>query len=183
MSRIAKMPVTIPNGVEIKLTTTEITVKGPKGELNRQVNPLVKIDQTKLEGSEANVLTFSAKGNSKSAKANSGTIRALVNNMVTGVTDGFDIKLELVGVGYRANVQGKKVGLTLGFSHPVDYQLPEGIVAETPTQTEIIIKGIDKQKVGQVAAEIRAIRPPENYKGKGVRYSGEYIIRKEAKKK
>jgi large subunit ribosomal protein L6 len=177
MSRVANNPVELPSGVEVTLGGSEISVKGAKGTLAMPVNEKVEIKQ------DDNVLTFSARTGDTFAKAMSGTTRALVNNMVTGVSQGFEKKLDLVGVGYRAQVQGKKINLTLGFSHPVVYDLPEGVSAETPSQTEILLKSSDKQKLGQVAAEIRAFRPPEPYKGKGVRISGEYIRRKEAKKK
>lgn len=177
MSRIAKKPVELPSGVEVKLQGQTITVKGGKGALEHEINSAVEMQQ------DSNVLTFTPRDGSKSALAMTGTTRSLVNNMVTGVTDGFEKKLQLVGVGYRAQAQGKKLNLTLGFSHPVDHEIPEGITIETPSQTEIVIKGIDKQVVGQVAAEIRAYRPPEPYKGKGVKYADEIIVRKEAKKK
>jgi large subunit ribosomal protein L6 len=176
MSRVANSPVEIPKGVEVTLNGQQIKVKGGKGELAMVVNDAVEVKQ------EENVLTFAARNNAKSSSAMAGTTRALVNNMVTGVSDGFQKKLELNGVGYRAAAKGKVLNLTLGFSHPVDYQLPEGITAETPSQTEIVLSGIDKQLVGQAAAEIRAFRPPEPYKGKGVRYADEYVRRKEAKK-
>ncbi len=175
MSRVANSPVTLPSGVEVKLNGKDLTVKGGKGELQMTIVEGVDISQ------EENVLTFAAAD--KASVAMSGTTRALVNNMVVGVSEGFEKKLQLNGVGYRASVSGKKLNLTLGFSHPVEYELPEGISAETPSQTEIVVKGIDKQAVGQVAAEIRAFRPPEPYKGKGVRYADEYVRRKEAKKK
>ena len=177
MSRIANQPVALPKGVEVKQAAGEIVVKGPKGELSMAVNSEISISV------EEGRLTFAAKSGSRFAHAMSGTTRSLVNNMVTGVSDGFERKLELVGVGYRAKAQGKKLNLTLGFSHPVDHAVPEGITIETPSQTEILVKGIDKQKVGQVAADIRSYRPPEPYKGKGVRYSDERVVRKEAKKK
>ena len=177
MSRIANQPVVLPKGVEIKQAAGEIVVKGPKGELSMSVSSDISINI------EEGQLTFAAKSGSRFAHAMSGTTRSLVNNMVTGVSDGFERKLELVGVGYRAKAQGKKLNLTLGFSHPVDHDVPEGITIETPSQTEILVKGIDKQKVGQVAADIRSYRPPEPYKGKGVRYSDEHVVRKEAKKK
>ncbi len=177
MSRVAKSPVQIPAGVEVKLSGQQVSVKGGKGALSLDVHSSVEVKQ---EGAE---LTFGTKEGSKQARALAGTTRALVNNMVVGVTQGFEKKLELIGVGYRAQAQGKAVNLTLGFSHPVVYDLPEGVTAETPSQTEIMIRGIDKQKVGQVAAEIRSIRPPEPYKGKGVRYGGEQVRVKEAKKK
>jgi len=177
MSRIANNPVVVPASVEIKEDGQLLTVKGPKGSLEHRVHDLVQVSR------EEDKLKVSALDASKQANALAGTTRALVNNMVIGVNDGFEKKLELVGVGYRAQAKGKVVNLTLGFSHPIDYQLPEGITAETPSQTEIVIKGSSKQQVGQVAAEIRAFRPPEPYKGKGVRYSDEHVVRKEAKKK
>jgi large subunit ribosomal protein L6 len=154
-----------------------VTVKGKKGSLQLNMHPAVEILN------KDNVLTFAPRDQDSKSDAMAGTFRALLNNMVTGVTAGFEKKLELVGVGYRAQVQGKALNLTLGFSHPVIYPIPEGITAETPSQTEIVVKGMDKQKVGQVAAEIRAYRPPEPYKGKGVKYADEVIARKEAKKK
>jgi len=177
MSRIANQPVELPKGVEINQSAGKLVVKGPKGELSMPVNSEVTINI------EEGALTFAARSGSRFARAMSGTTRSLVNNMVTGVSTGFERKLELVGVGYRAKAQGKKLNLTLGFSHPVDHDVPEGITVETPSQTEILVKGIDKQQVGQVAANIRAYRPPEPYKGKGVRYSDEHVVRKEAKKK
>ncbi len=176
MSRVAKAPVVIPAGVEVKLNGQEITVKGKNGSLTRVLNDAVAVNQ------EDSQLTFGlTEGASEIAQA--GTARALVNNMVIGVTDGFEKKLQLIGVGYRAQVQGKKLNLSLGFSHPVDFELPEGVIAECPSQTEIVIKGADKQMVGQVAAKVRSYRPPEPYKGKGVRYADEHVMRKEAKKK
>ena len=175
MSRVANSPVSLPSGVEVKLDGRDISVKGSKGTLQMTCHQDVEIKQ------EDNTLTFAAANGDAVAMA--GTTRALVNNMVVGVSDGFEKKLQLNGVGYRCAVQGKKLNLTLGFSHPVEYELPEGISAETPSQTEIVLKGIDKQAVGQAAAEIRAFRPPEPYKGKGVRYADEYVRRKEAKKK
>ncbi len=177
MSRVAKNPVVIPKGVEITLKDQDVSVKGSKGQMNFTVHSLVKVVVN--DG----LVKIELRDTSKAASALSGTTRALIQNMVTGVSEGFSKKLELVGVGYRAQVQGKVLNLTLGFSHPVVYSLPDGVSAETPSQTEIIIKGIDKQCVGQVAAEIRAFRPPEPYKGKGVKYSDEVIVRKEAKKK
>jgi large subunit ribosomal protein L6 len=177
MSRVAKNPVTLPAGVEVKLSPSEITVKGGKSAMSLAVNSSVEIKQ------EDNVLTFAPKDGSKQANALAGTTRALVNNMVVGVSAGFEKKLQLIGVGYRAQAQGNKVNLTLGFSHPVEYNLPEGVTAETPSQTEIVLKSADKQLLGQVASEIRAYRPPEPYKGKGVRYADEQVLRKEAKKK
>ena len=177
MSRVANSPVELPKGVEVTLGGSEISIKGSKGTLAMPINAQVEIKQ------EDNVLTFAARTGDTFARAMSGTTRALVNNMVTGVSTGFETKLELVGVGYRAQVQGSKINLTLGFSHPVVYDLPEGVTAETPSQTEVLLKSSDKQKLGQAAAEIRAYRPPEPYKGKGVRIAGEYVRRKEAKKK
>ncbi|WP_422136692.1 50S ribosomal protein L6 [Endozoicomonas sp. ALD040] len=177
MSRVAKSPVEVPAGVEIKLNGQHISIKGGKGQLELSIHSNVEVKQ------EENVLTFEARDGAKHSRALAGTTRALVNNMVTGVTAGFEKKLQLVGVGYRAQAKGKSLNLNLGFSHPVDYSLPEGVTAETPSQTEILIKGIDKQLVGQVAAEIREFRRPEPYKGKGVRYADEHVRRKEAKKK
>ena len=177
MSRVARMPVPVPKGVEINLAAELISVKGPLGTLNQRVNPKVRITR---EGDE---LRFAAADESREASALSGTFRALVSNMVTGVTKGFERKLALVGTGYRAQAQGTNLNLSLGFSHPVAHKMPDGVKCETPTQTEIIIKGADKQKVGQVAAEVRAYKPPEPYKGKGVRYSDETVALKEVKKK
>ncbi|MCZ6460504.1 MAG: 50S ribosomal protein L6 [Gammaproteobacteria bacterium] len=177
MSRIASNPVVVPKGVEVTLRGQEITVKGTKGSLAWQVHADVEVAQVEGE------LTFAARSASKAARALSGTTRALVNNMVRGVSEGFEKRLELQGVGYRAQVQGKKLTMQLGFSHPVVYELPDGVEAQTPSQTEIVISGVDNQLVGQVSAEIRAFRPPEPYKGKGVRYLGERVRRKEAKKK
>lgn len=177
MSRIASNPVVVPKGVEVTLSGQEISVKGTKGSLAWQVHADVEVAQVEGE------LTFAARSASKAARALSGTTRALVNNMVKGVSEGFEKRLELQGVGYRAQVQGKKLTLQLGFSHPVVYELPDGVEAQTPSQTEIVISGVDNQLVGQVSAEIRAFRPPEPYKGKGVRYLGERVRRKEAKKK
>ena len=178
MSRIAEQPVNIPSGVDVNLSGQNISIKGPKGTLNHDIHELVKVEKNE------NVLNFIAVNPSeKASDALSGTTRALVNNMVIGVSEGFKKSLDLVGVGYRAQLKGKVIDLNLGFSHPVEYPLPEGISAEMPSNTNIIIQGIDKQKVGQVAAEIRAIRPPEPYKGKGVKYTDERIIRKETKKK
>jgi large subunit ribosomal protein L6 len=177
MSRIAKYPIPVPKGVEVSIASGQISVKGPLGSIARAADPNVSIQK------EGDALVCKALGNSHHADAMSGTMRALVANMVTGVTKGFERKLALVGVGFRAQAQGDKLNLTLGFSHPVNYPIPEGISIETPSQTEIIIKGIDRQKVGQVAAEIRDVRPPEPYKGKGVRYAGEKIELKEGKKK
>lgn len=178
MSRIAKSPVTIPKGTEVTIQGQTVSVKGSKGTLEQLLNDEVSVTQ------QENELLIAPKDNeSKTGWAQAGTARSLVNNMVVGVSEGFEKKLQLNGVGYRAQSKGKVLNLTLGFSHPVDHQLPEGITAETPSQTEIVIKGIDKQLVGQVAANIRAYRPPEPYKGKGVRYADEYVRRKEAKKK
>ncbi len=177
MSRVAKYPVLLPAGVELTVSEIKVGVKGPLGALTQSLLPSVRVDR---EGSS--VLCV-AVGEHPDANAMSGTMRSLVNNMVIGVTKGFEKKLNLVGVGYRAQAQGDKVNLSLGFSHPVVHGMPSGIKVETPTQTEILIKGIDKQVVGQVAAQIRAYRPPEPYKGKGVRYSDEVVIIKETKKK
>lgn len=177
MSRIANNPVSIPKGVEISISGQDLSVKGSKGNLSLTMNELVEISQ------EEDTLKLKATENSKKSVAMAGTFRSLVNNMVTGVSTGFQKELELQGVGYRAQAQGKKLNLSLGFSHPVVYEAPEGIEIETPSQTQVIVKGIDKQLVGQVSAEIRAFRPPEPYKGKGVRYADEYVKRKEAKKK
>lgn len=177
MSRIANAPVQIPAGVEVSLKDNEITIKGSKGTLTRTLHPEVEVAQ------EGAALTTKPKSNSKTAVALTGTARALINNMVTGVSQGFEKRLTLVGVGYRAKAQGNKLDLTLGFSHPVQYDVPNGVTVDTPSQTEIVVTGADKQVVGQVAADIRAYRSPEPYKGKGVRYSDEYVARKEAKKK
>ena len=177
MSRVAKAPVVIPAGVEVKLNGQEITVKGSKGELSRVINEAVVVSQ------EDNAVKFAPREGIVKANAQAGTARALVNNMVVGVTEGFTKKLTLKGVGYRAAIKGNAVGLTLGFSHPVEHELPAGIKAECPSQTEIIITGCDKQLVGQVAADIRSYRQPEPYKGKGVRYADENVRTKEAKKK
>jgi large subunit ribosomal protein L6 len=177
MSRIGNTPVVLPEKVEVTLGADEISIKGPLGTLSRKLNPQVKIEKVE------NRVEFKANDNSHQADALSGTMRALVANMVTGVTKGFEKKLQLVGVGYRAQAQGDKLNLTLGFSHPVVHPMPKGIKVETPTQTEILIKGLDRQLVGQVAAEVRAYRSPEPYKGKGVRYTGEQVVIKETKKK
>jgi large subunit ribosomal protein L6 len=174
MSRIAKAPIELPSGVDINIGGGEVSVKGPKGSLAMKMHPRVNLEQ------DDKILSVSPENDSDIPMA--GTFRSLVNNMVIGVSDGFEKKLTLVGVGYRAQVQGSKLTLALGFSHPVEYDAPEGITIEAPTQTEIVIKGCDKQRVGQVASEIRAFRPPEPYKGKGVRYSDERVVRKEAKK-
>ena len=177
MSRIAKSPVELPKGVEFKQSGNVVTLKGTKGELSMELNSEVELTQEEGE------LTVSPRSGSRFAMAVTGTMRSLLANMAHGVTEGYERKLELVGVGYRAQVQGKKLNLSLGFSHPVVYVAPEGIDIESPSQTEVLIRGIDKQKVGQVAAEIRHFRPPEPYKGKGVRYAGERVVLKEAKKK
>ena len=177
MSRIAKSPIELPSGVDVKVNEGEVTVKGGNGNLE------LKLHTDVVVGQEGNVLTVTPRKESKEHWAMAGTFRALINNMVTGASKGFEKKLQLIGVGYRAQVKGKVLNLNLGFSHPVDYPIPEGITISTPSQTEIVVSGCDKQKVGQVAAEIRAHRPPEPYKGKGVRYADEYVIRKEAKKK
>ena len=178
MSRIAKNPVALPSGVDLKIDGQKVDIKGAKGSFEYTVHETVQVSVD--DGS----LSFSpAEGANDSAWAMAGTMRSLVNNMVQGVSVGFERKLELVGVGYRAQLQGNKLNLSLGFSHPVVYELPEGISAELPSQTEVVLKGIDKQLLGQVAANIRAYRPPEPYKGKGVKYAGEHIVRKEAKKK
>ena len=177
MSRVAKNPVVIPKGVETKISDTEVSIKGNKGNLNLELHRLVIVAQ---DGEE---LKVSAKDASRSASAMAGTFRSLINNMVVGVSQGFEKKLELQGVGYRAKAQGASVNLTVGYSHPIDYKLPAGVTVDTPSQTEIVITGADKQLVGQVAAELRDFRPPEPYKGKGIRYADERVYRKEAKKK
>jgi large subunit ribosomal protein L6 len=177
MSRVAKNPVVLAKGVEASLSADQISIKGPLGTLTRALNRDVQITQ------EDGKLMFKAANETKQSNAMSGTMRALLNNMVLGVTKGYERKLNLVGVGYRAQAQGDKLNLTLGFSHPLVHQMPKGIKVETPTQTEIIIKGMDKQQVGQVAAEVRAYRKPEPYKGKGVRYADEVVVLKETKKK
>jgi len=181
MSRIAKAPVTVPAGVDIKIDDGIVTAKGPKGELSFELSPGIEVVES--EGA-LRVQVSEKKGKiSKHTLSMSGTTRAIIDNLVTGVVSGFEKKLTITGVGYRAQAQGSKLNLSLGFSHPVVYELPDGISAETPTQTEINLRGIDKQVLGQVAAEIRAFRPPEPYKGKGVRYADEYVLRKQAKKK
>jgi large subunit ribosomal protein L6 len=177
MSRIAKYPVSLPKGVEATLATESLSIKGPLGTLMQRLRSDVKLEK------DGEKIVFKAVGDSDEANAMSGTLRALVNNMVLGVTKGFERRLTLVGVGYRAQAQGDKLNLSLGFSHPVVHQMPKGIKVETPSQTEIIIKGLDKQLVGQVAAEVRAYRSPEPYKGKGVRYADEQVVLKETKKK
>ncbi len=179
MSRVAKAPVVHPASVEVTVAENTVTVKGPKGTLTQHINKLVKI--TKAD--EKNTYMFQPSNEDPKGWAQAGTARALLNNMVIGVSEGFSKTLELVGVGYRAQVQGQKITLSLGFSHPIEYALPAGITAEAPNNTTIILKGLDKQVLGQVASEIRAFRPPEPYKGKGVKYAGEQIARKEAKKK
>ncbi|MFP8966423.1 50S ribosomal protein L6 [Pokkaliibacter sp. CJK22405] len=177
MSRVAKKPVVIPAGVEVKLAGQELTVKGKNGQLSLTVHAAVEVQQADGQ------LQVVARDGGVQSKALSGTTRALLNNMVVGVSEGFERKLELVGVGYRAAAKGDVVSLTLGFSHPIEYKLPAGVTAECPSQTTVVLKGVDKQQIGQVAAEIRAFRAPEPYKGKGVRYADEVVRRKEAKKK
>lgn len=177
MSRIAKAPVNIPNGVDVKLEGNNVTVKGKAGELSFDLNSAISI------AINDNVIQMQWDKDDKNATAQAGTARAIVNNMVTGVSAGFEKKLTLIGVGYRAQAKDNVLNLALGFSHPVDFQVPAGVTIETPTQTEIVVRGSDKQQVGQVAAKIRDFRPPEPYKGKGVRYSDENVARKEAKKK
>ena len=177
MSRIGNAPIVLPDKVEVIITPGEISVKGPLGSLTQRLAPEVQVETAQ------NRVQFKAAGNSRQANAMSGTLRALVANMVAGVTRGFEKRLQLVGVGYRAQAQGDKLNLTLGFSHPVVHSMPNGIKVETPTQTEIVIKGMDRQQVGQVAAEVRAYRCPEPYKGKGVRYLNEPVVIKETKKK
>jgi large subunit ribosomal protein L6 len=174
MARLS--PIAIPKGVDVTISGQRVNVKGSKGAMDHDVHPSVTVAQNDGE------LTFEHSGE-PGAVAQAGTARSLMRNLMTGVSDGFEKKLELVGVGYRAQAQGKTLNLTLGFSHPVNYPVPEGITIETPSQTEIVVKGMDKQVVGQVASEIRAYRPPEPYKGKGVKYADEQIIKKEAKKK
>jgi large subunit ribosomal protein L6 len=177
MSRVAKMPIAVPAGAEVAISAQAITVKGPLGTLTQSLNGLVKVVN------DNGTLSFDVANDSREANAMSGTLRALVNNMVTGVTKGFEKKLSLVGVGYKAQAQGDKLNLSLGFSHPVVHAMPAGVTVATPTPTEILIKGIDRQQVGQVAAEVRAYRSPEPYKGKGVRYVDEVVKIKETKKK
>lgn len=177
MSRVANRPVELPKGVEFALSNGTVNIKGSKGALSLDLHPKVSVSQDEQN------LKIAAQSSDRGAVALAGTTRALLANMVTGVSEGWEKKLELRGVGYRAQAKGKSLSLTLGFSHPVDYPVPEGITVETPSQTEIVVKGVDKQKVGQVAAEIRAYRPPEPYKGKGVRYQNERVVMKEAKKK
>jgi len=177
MSRVGKMPVTVPAGVDVSIKDDQISVKGAGGQLAVTAHSLVKVSN------EGGKLSFVPANESREANAMSGTLRQLVNNMVVGVTKGFEKKLSLVGVGYKATASGAKLNLAVGFSHPVDFVMPAGITVATPTPTEILIKGADRQRVGQIAAEIRAVRPPEPYKGKGIRYADEKIVIKETKKK
>jgi large subunit ribosomal protein L6 len=177
MSRIAKDPIAVPSGVTVAIDGQRVAVKGSGGELHWEVHPSVRVSQ------EDGVLTFAPAGEAPGAWAQAGTTRALVNNMVLGVSRGFEKKLTLVGVGYRAQAKGNVLTLTLGYSHPIEFRVPDGIDIQTPSQTEIVVRGASKQSVGQVAAEIRGFRPPEPYKGKGVRYADEQVLRKEAKKK
>jgi large subunit ribosomal protein L6 len=177
MSRVANNPIPVPKGVEVNIASGQISVKGPLGAIARSADPNVAIER------DGEHLMCKALGNSRQANIMSGTMRALIANMVTGVSKGFEKRLALVGVGYRAQAQGDKLNLTLGFSHPVVHQMPKGVKVATPTQTEIVLSGIDKQQVGQVAAEVRAYRAPEPYKGKGVRYADEIVVLKETKKK
>jgi large subunit ribosomal protein L6 len=177
MSRVAKAPVQIPKGVDVKFNENNLTVKGAKGQLSFDFNPAVGISI------EDNVIRMQWDKNNQQSIAQAGTARALINSMVKGVSEGYEKRLALVGVGYRAQAKGNVLSLSLGFSHPVEFQVPEGVTVETPSQTEIVVKGSDKQQVGQVAAKIRAYRPPEPYKGKGVRYADENVAKKEAKKK
>ncbi|HCT99692.1 MAG TPA: 50S ribosomal protein L6 [Methylococcaceae bacterium] len=177
MSRIAKAPVAIPKGVDIKIDGDNLTVKGAKGQLSFNLNSLVSLDVAE------NVISVQWDSADKNATAQAGTTRAIVNNMITGVSAGFETKLTLIGVGYRAQAKDNVLNLALGFSHPIDFVVPAGVTVETPSQTEIVLKGSDKQLIGEVAAKIRAYRPPEPYKGKGVRYTDEHVARKEAKKK
>ncbi len=177
MSRVANNPVQLPKGVEAKFSATEISVKGSKGNLEMALHDAVEVSK------EGDTLRVTAKNESRQAVALSGTFRALINNMVTGVSEGFQKKLQLQGVGYRAKAQGNILNILVGYSHPIDFEVPKGVTAETPTPTEIVISGADKQLVGEVAAKIREFRPPEPYKGKGIRYLDEHVYRKEAKKK
>ena len=177
MSRIAKNPITLPAGVEVKVEGSTVSVKGSKGQISMHLNEQVQVDQSD------STINIKWDQNNKKATAQAGTVRANIANMVTGVTKGFEKKLNLVGVGYRAQVKGKTLSLSLGFSHPIEFPMPEGIIIEAPSQTEIVVKGMDKQLVGAVSADIRAYRPPEPYKGKGVKYADEHIVRKDAKKK
>jgi len=177
MSRIAKQPIELPNGVEFNVSGREVSAKGPKGKLSVTLHDAVVLKH------EDNIVTLSPGDDRQSSLAVTGTMRSVIGNIVEGVANGFEKKMQLVGVGYRAQAQGKQLNLSLGLSQPVNFQVPEGIEIETPAATEIVVRGCDKQKVGQVCAEIRAYRPPEPYKGKGIRYADEQIVRKEAKKK
>jgi large subunit ribosomal protein L6 len=177
MSRVANKPIAVPAGVEVSVNGRAVSAKGPKGAVKLHVHKHVSVAQ------EDSTLVLSSKPELDAGMMMAGTMRALLSNMMVGVSEGFERKLELVGVGYRARVRGRTLNLTLGYSHPIDFAIPEGVVVETPSQTEVVIRGVDKQLVGHVAAEIRAFRPPEPYKGKGVKYAGERIIRKETKKK
>ena len=177
MSRIAKQPIELPTGVELSVSGREVSARGPKGALSMTLHEAVELKQ------EDNVITLAPKDGRQSSLAVTGTMRSVINSIVEGVCNGFERKLQLVGVGYRAQAQGKQLNLSLGLSHPVNYPVPEGIEIETPAATEIVVRGCDKQRVGQVCAEIRGFRPPEPYKGKGVKYADEQIVRKEAKKK
>ena len=177
MSRIGKQPIEVPSGVQVTLNGRDVTVKGPKGTLEHRVHEDVEIEQND------NVLQCAPRAGTENGIALAGTTRALMSNMVQGVSQGFERRLQLVGVGYRAQMQGKALNLSLGYSHPITFEAPEGVTLETPSQTEIVVRGADKQKVGQAAANIRGFRPPEPYKGKGVKYDDEQIQRKEAKKK
>lgn len=177
MSRVAKAPVTLPKGASVTLNGQQVEVKGKNGNMSLRLHDLVELKQ------EDDLLLLSPVEDSKEAMMHTGTMRSLLNNMLIGVSEGFTKRLQLIGVGYRAQVAGNKVTLNVGYSHPVEYTLPEGVTAETPSQTEIILKSIDKQQLGQAAAKIRGFRPPEPYKGKGIRYSDEHVVRKEAKKK
>ena len=181
MSRIAKAPISVPSGVEVKIDGNQFSAKGPKGEL--AMNLMSGISLAQEDGSLQVSISAKSEKQAKKLTAMSGTTRALVNNVITGVSTGFEKTLTIIGVGYRAAAQGKKLNLTLGFSHPVEYELPEGVTAETPNQTTIVLRCADKQVLGQAAAEIRQFRPPEPYKGKGIRYADEYVLRKQAKKK
>ena len=176
MSRIANNPIAVPDNVEVDMDGAEVRIRGGKGELTHTLHSLVQLDH------EDNLLRFSAKDDSRLARSLAGTTRAIMQNMVTGVSEGFEIKLEITGVGYRAQASESSISLSLGFSHPVELDIPAGITVETPSQTRILVRGADRQKVGQLAADLRSYRPPEPYKGKGVRYADEQILRKEAKK-
>ena len=177
MSRVADAPVAVPQGVEVDLSGQHVAVKGPKGELELDVNDLVEVQQ------EEGTLRCAARVRDRKSVAMAGTMRSLINNMVTGVSEGFEVRLQLVGVGYRAQLQGDSLGLQLGMSHPVSYPIPANVTIEVPAPTDVVVKGANKQQVGQVAAEIRAFRPPEPYKGKGIRYADERVVMKEGKKK